>query len=135
MAKMTKTQLANALREEVMNFIAQKLEERGEQVLTIAGNAIGFPTLDAEGNETAVKITFAIPRGSRLDGEPYDIFAEAEGHKIHLQEVEEKQKQKEKEKKIAAEKREKKRQEKIAEKEEAERRKKEKAERKEEEEL
>jgi len=105
MAKMTKTQLSNMRRDEVMTAISKYLTDEGEEVLRVGGNAIAFPTVDAEGNEIFVKLVISIPRGSRLDGEAYDAYGEAQQYTEHQEEVAANKARKEKEKQVAAAKR------------------------------
>ena len=51
-----------------------------EEVLQVKSNEFAIPTLDSEGNEEWIVITFKVPTGTR-DGEPYDGYDEAEGYK------------------------------------------------------
>ena len=104
MAKLTKTQLTNARRDEIIAMIAEFLTEQGEEVLSVSGNAIAFPTIDAEGHELVAKLTISIPRGDR-SGEAYDAYGEAQQYKEHLEEVAANKERKEKEKQAAAKKR------------------------------
>ena len=104
MAKMTKTQLTNMKRDEVMNLFMDFLTERGEDVMRVSGNAFGFPALDSEGNELVVKVTIAIPRGER-NGEAYDIYTEAQQYIEHCEDVAANKARREKEKQEAAKKR------------------------------
>lgn len=105
MAKLTKTQLTNMRRDEILAQLAQFLTDKGEEVLRVSGNAIAFPTIDAEGNEIFAKLTISIPRGSRLDGEAYDAYGEATQYQEHCEEVAANKARKEKEKQAAAKKR------------------------------
>ena len=73
MAKISKTQLANMKREEVLSLLTEFLSAT-EEVMRESGNAIVFPSVDAEGNEIFVKIAVSIPRGDR-SGEAYDGYA------------------------------------------------------------
>lgn len=103
MAKITKSQLANMKREEVLSLLTEFLSAT-EEVMRESGNAIVFPSVDAEGNEIFVKIAVSIPRGDR-SGEAYDGYAAAEDYKIHQKEVAANKAQREKEKAEAAAKR------------------------------
>jgi len=103
MAKISKTQLANMKREEVLSLLTEFLSAT-EEVMRESGNAIVFPSVDAEGNEIFVKIAVSIPRGDR-SGEAYDGYAAAEDYKIHQEEVAANKAQREKEKAEAAAKR------------------------------
>ena len=103
MAKITKSQLANMKREEVLSLLTEFLSAT-EEVMRESGNAIVFPSVDAEGNEIFVKIAVSIPRGDR-SGEAYDGYAAAEDYKIHQEEVAANKAQREKERAEAAAKR------------------------------
>lgn len=85
MAKITKSQLANMKREEVLSLLTEFLSAT-EEVMRESGNAIVFPSVDAEGNEIFVKIAVSIPRGDR-SGEAYDGYAAANFYRIHQEEV------------------------------------------------
>lgn len=85
MAKISKTQLANMKREEVLTQLANFLADY-EEVMRESGNALVFPSTDAEGNEIFVKVSVSIPRGDR-SGEAYDGYAAANFYRIHQEEV------------------------------------------------
>lgn len=85
MAKISKTQLANMKREEVLSLLTAFLSAT-EEVMRESGNALVFPSVDAEGNEIFVKIAVSIPRGDR-SGEAYDGYAAANFYRIHQEEV------------------------------------------------
>ena len=104
MANLTKTQLTNMLRDEILAQLAQFLTNEGEEILRVSGNAIAFPTVDAEGNEIFAKLTLSIPRGDR-SGEAYDAYGEAQQYQEHLEDVAANKARKEKEKQEAAKKR------------------------------
>ena len=76
MAKSRK-QLHEALRNKFLAHFAELLTAEGEEVLRTKSNEISIPTLDEEGNEEFVVITFKVPTGSRDDGEAYDGYAVA----------------------------------------------------------
>lgn len=76
MAK-TKKQLHEALRNKFLTHFSVLLTNEGEEVLRTKSNEISIPTLDEEGNEEFVVITFKVPTGSRDDGEAYDGYAVA----------------------------------------------------------
>lgn len=96
MPKMTKSQLTTAKRESEIKRFIDWLTEEGEEVMRESGNAITFPSLDAEGNECYVKVTISIPRGSR-DGEAYSGHDAADNYKVHLAQVAAKKEQRAKE--------------------------------------
>ena len=77
MAKSRK-QLHEALRNKFLTHFAKLLDKEGEEVLRTKSNEISIPTLDEEGNEEFVVITFKVPTGSRDDGEAYDGYSVAQ---------------------------------------------------------
>ena len=77
MAK-TKKQLHEGIRQKFMALAKEWLESLGEEVLKVKSNEFAIPTLDEDGNEEFMVITFKVPTGSRDDGEAYDGYAIAE---------------------------------------------------------
>ena len=77
MAK-TKKQLHEGIRAKFIGMFTEWLTEQGEEVLLTKSNEIAIPTLDEEGNEEFIVITFKVPTGSRDDGEAYDGYGVAE---------------------------------------------------------
>jgi hypothetical protein len=78
MAK-SKKQLHEGIRHKFMTAVIGWLtEDEGEEVLRVKSNEIAIPTLDEEGNEEFLVLTFKIPTGSRDDGEAYDGYALAQ---------------------------------------------------------
>ena len=71
--------------------------------MRVKSNEIAIPTLDEDGNDEWVVITFKVPTGSRDDGEAYDGYGMAQQYADKVQADKEKaEKTKaEKEKKIA----------------------------------
>lgn len=100
MAKISKTQLANMKREEVLSILSDFLCAT-EDVMRESGNALVFPSVDAEGNEIFVKIAVSIPRGDR-SGEAYDGYAAAQQFKEHKEYVTAKAEQRAKENAVKA---------------------------------
>ena len=84
-----------------LEAITKALTANGEQVLSIASNAICFPCVIEDGDEAFIKVVVSIPKGSK--DEPFDGFAEADDYEFRKAEKAEKQKQKaiEKQRKIA----------------------------------
>lgn len=105
MAAISKTQLSAQKREEILNLVTDFFLSREEDVQRANGNSITFPATDAAGNELFVKITVSIPRGSWLDGEAYDGYAEAEEYKLRKQEKAEREAETARKKELAAKKR------------------------------
>ena len=92
MAK-SKKQLHEGIRQKFMNAVIGWLtEDEGEEVLRVKSNEIAIPTLDEEGNEEFIVITFKVPTGSRDDGEAYDGYAVAEQYAESVTAKEEKAK-------------------------------------------
>ena len=77
MAK-SKKQLHEGIRTKFMVMLTKFLEEQGEEVLRVKSNEVAIPTLDEEGNEEFLVLTFKVPTGSRDDGEAYDGYGVAE---------------------------------------------------------
>ena len=77
MAK-SKKQLHEAIRAKWMAMVIEWLEAQGEEVLRVKSNEIAMPTLDEDGNEEFLVMTFKVPTGSRDDGEAYDGYGMAE---------------------------------------------------------
>ena len=77
MAK-SKKQLHEGIRTKFMAMLTKFLEEQGEEVLRVKSNEVAIPTLDEEGNEEFLVLTFKVPTGSRDDGEAYDGYGVAE---------------------------------------------------------
>lgn len=81
------------LRTQWVETLFQILEERGEDTMLTASNKIGFPVVGCEGSEESVIITVTIPKGGR-DGEPFDLYGEAEAYRMKIAEKAEKAKAK-----------------------------------------
>jgi hypothetical protein len=104
MAK-SKKQLHEGIRAKFLVAIMEYLTAQGEEVLRTNSNEIAIPTLDEEGNEEFITLTFKVPTGSR-DGDTYDGYSMAEDYQIKLREQAEKaaKAEAEKAKKIAKDK-------------------------------
>ena len=77
MAK-TKKQLHEEIRNRFLAKITEVLTAEGDEVLRVKSNEIAIPTLDENGDEEFMVITFKVPTGSRDDGEAYDGYGMAE---------------------------------------------------------
>ena len=77
MAK-SKKQLHEGIRAKFIALFTEVLTNEGDEVLRTKSNEIAIPTLDEEGNEEFMVITFKVPTGSRDDGEAYDGYAVAQ---------------------------------------------------------
>ena len=73
----TKKQLHEALRQKFLETVKEFFEGKEEEVLRVKSNEIAIPTLDEDGNDEWVVITFKVPTGSRDDGEAYDGYGMA----------------------------------------------------------
>ena len=91
MAK-TKKQLHEGIRAKFIGMFTDYLTNEGEEVLRVKSNEIAIPTLDEEGNEEFIVITFKVPTGSRDDGEAYDGYGVAQQYAESLVEKEAKAK-------------------------------------------
>lgn len=89
---------AKVLNEEIkvrfLDGVAEHLSNVGEEVLRTGSNEIALPVLDEDGNEKWLVLTFKVPTGSRLDGEPYDGYSVAEDYKMKCEDKERKAKEK-----------------------------------------
>ena len=105
MAK-SKKQLHENLRQKFITMFTEWLTEQGEEVLRTKSNEIAIPTLDEEGNEEFLVLTFKVPTGSRDDGEAYDGYGVAQQYAESVVEKAEKAKkaEEEKQRKIARDK-------------------------------
>ena len=88
----TKKQLHEALRQKFLEAVKEFYEGKDEEVLRVKSNEIAIPTLDEDGNDEWVVITFKVPTGSRDDGEAYDGYGMAAQYKEAVAEKEEKAK-------------------------------------------
>ena len=61
-----------------MEVVGLALEEYGFEVLVTGSNAYAIPNVE-DGNETAVKIVFSIPKGER-GGAGYDPYEDAQAY-------------------------------------------------------
>ena len=77
MAK-SKKQLHEGIRQKFMALTKEYFENLGEEVLKVKSNEFAIPTLDEDGNEEFLVLTFKVPTGSRDDGEAYDGYGMAE---------------------------------------------------------
>lgn len=118
MSDMTNAQLENALRNDFLTFIGEKMAEYyGTDSLRVSASELAIPTIDADGNERWILAKISVPRGTR-NGEggyiPYDGYAVAESYAIDCQEKAEKKADIEARKQAKIEKDRKKREEKKA---------------------
>lgn len=75
----SRTALRNELKSTVLSELMHFYAEKGEDVQQTATHKFGFPCVDAEGNDEYIVLTISIPTGERgVDGDPYDLYGEAE---------------------------------------------------------
>ena len=84
--------IGEATRKFVMEICRKALEENGYEVLVTGSNAFSIPNVE-DGNETAVKGVFSIPKGER-GGNGYDPYEEAQAYTFKCNEKEIKAKKK-----------------------------------------
>ena len=102
MAKLTRKQLDEEIKVRFLEGVSEHLEGVGEEVLRVGSNELALPVVDSAGEERWLVLTFKVPTGSRLDGEPYDGYSVAEDYQMKL--AEKAQKQAEKDAKAAKDK-------------------------------
>ena len=77
---MAQEKLGDSTRAELMELIGIILNQKGYEILVTGSNSYGIPAVE-DGEETAVKIVFQIPKGAR-DGSGYDVYEDAEEYKF-----------------------------------------------------
>ena len=101
MAKLTRKQLDEEIKERFLEGVSEHLENAGEEVLRVGSNEIALPVVDNNGEERWLVVTFKVPTGSR-DGDAYDGYSMKEDYEMKLAEkaakAEEKAKKAEKDK-------------------------------------
>lgn len=65
-------------RKEIMEVVGLALQKYGFDVLVTGSNSYAIPNVE-DGNETAVKIVFSIPKGER-GGAGYDPYEDAQAY-------------------------------------------------------
>jgi hypothetical protein len=83
MAAKSKKSLRENIKAKYTQTLIDFFQSQDEEVLRIKSNEICFPVVDEEGNEEFVKITIAVPTGSREDNEPFDGYSKAEEYEIN----------------------------------------------------
>ena len=87
----SKKSLNDAIRSKYIALVSEYLANAGEEVLVTGSNEVAIPTVDSEGNENFLVLTFKVPTGSR-DGDPYDGYSMAEDYALKCKEKAEKAK-------------------------------------------
>ncbi len=75
---MTQKKIGETTRAQIMEVVGLALEKYGFDILTVGSNAYAVPAVE-DGNETAVKIVFSIPKGER-SGNGYDPYEDAQAY-------------------------------------------------------
>ena len=76
---MASPKVGEATRASIMSLVREYLVSKGFDVLQVASGSFGIPSVE-NGEETAVRIVFQVPKGGREDN-GYDVFEEAEAYK------------------------------------------------------
>lgn len=84
MAKLTRKQLDEEIKNRYLSGILEHLENAGEEVLRVGSNELALPVVDEEGGERWLVLTFKVPTGTR-QGEEYDGYSMKEDYEIKLQ--------------------------------------------------
>lgn len=98
---MAQEKLGDTTRNNLMKLFTDAAKDAGFEVLITGSNSLGIPSVE-NGDETAVKVVFQIPKGER-GGAGYDVFEDAQAYAFKCEEAEKKRKKKteEKAKKLA----------------------------------
>ena len=70
--------IGEVTRNSLMSIVAEALDQAGFEVLVTGSNSYAIPNVE-DGNETAVKIVFSIPKGER-GGAGYDPYEDAQAY-------------------------------------------------------
>lgn len=86
---MSKAELENALRNEILEVISKALEEHFQtDILPVSTSEIALPLVDAENNEKFGLVKVSIPRGTRTGNGgyiPYDGYSARDAYKADLE--------------------------------------------------
>lgn len=72
------------LRATYMEFLADMLRARDEDVVVVGSNKLAIPVVDSESNEKWIEFTVAVPTGSRAKDEVYDGYEMARSYEMDL---------------------------------------------------
>lgn len=89
---MAQQKIGEATRKSIMEVIKTALEGAGYEVLVTGSNSYGIPAVE-NGEETAIKAVFQIPKGER-GGSGYDVYEDAQAYTFKCDEKEKKEKKK-----------------------------------------
>lgn len=90
---LTSKQANDKVKTEFLQKITDYLINSSEDVVRTKAGEIALPFVNDKEEEGWLKITFAVPSGSR-DGEPYDGYGEAESYKMLIEKKKENAKKK-----------------------------------------
>lgn len=93
--------IGEVTRANIMQIVKTALEGANYEVLKVGSGSFGIPSVE-DGEETAVKLVFQIPKGER-GGAGYDVYEDAQAYQFKCDEAEKKARKRaeEKAKKIA----------------------------------
>ena len=75
---MATKKIGETTRAQIMEICKAALIEKGYDVLQVASGSYGVPAVE-NGEETATKIVFQIPKGER-NGNGYDVYEDAQAY-------------------------------------------------------
>lgn len=103
---MAEPKLGERSRERIIHNFVESLENLGYEVLQVGSASFAIPVVE-DGEESAIRIVFQIPKGAR-DGEGYDPYEEAQAFAFKREEARKKAQKRaeEKAKKLAKQKKE-----------------------------
>ena len=89
---MATKKIGDKTRNEIMEICRNAITAAGYDVLKVASGSFGIPAVE-DGEETAVKIVFQIPKGER-NGGGYDVYEDEKDYRFKCEQKEEKAKKK-----------------------------------------
>jgi hypothetical protein len=103
---MAEPKLGERSRERIIHNLVESLENLDYEVLQVGSASFAIPVVE-DGEESAIRIVFQIPKGAR-DGEGYDPYEEAQAFAFKREEARKKAQKRaeEKAKKLAKQKKE-----------------------------
>lgn len=94
---MSKAELENGIRAEAIGVILEAINAHYEledgDVLRLSASELAIPVLDAERNESWVKVAISVPRGTRNGNggyNAYDPYPQAEDYRLELEQRQQK---------------------------------------------
>lgn len=73
----------NVTRTRIAALLVELLTAQGEDVALVGNGAFNMPTLDANGDETAIVVEIKIPKGERKEGGGYTGYDYAEAREAY----------------------------------------------------